>query len=144
MIPDSIREKKMAHSNSSIQKSLNGASGHGRYDQLLVIRNRFLYQQTAGFLTHRSTHQNHLPNTGLTKASRVSGCAFLAKSARNQHSLNTVTRSHRIHTCFPFNPGQNIVLLFPDDNAVYLLRLSILQGTDCFLYEIFSIITQQK
>ena len=38
-------------------------------------------------------------HTYATFPTYVSGC----KTATHRHSINTVTRSYRIHTCFPFN-----------------------------------------
>ena len=55
----------------------------------------FLYWQTAGFPTYGSSHKSSLPNFSVTKATIVTLTLLC--------SPNTVTRSHRIHTCFPFN-----------------------------------------
>ena len=77
----------------------------------------FLYQQTAGFLTRKSSRAIAFP-------AFASGCPVSTETAR---SLHTVTRSYRPFTCFPIirAPQRNTA-----PNAFYIQFFRIISRSD--------------
>ena len=100
------RDKRIRSSpKSPLKKLLHRARVSGLwYNQLLVIRNLFLYYHNWQVSWLIDPHARYLPSRRM----RASGVKL-----SYLHSLITVTRSYRIPTCFPFNryKGSSVHLL---------------------------------